>query len=87
MELLKLELELLQKFLLFFAANCVGVIDPDYRGEIIVALHNDTDEIQTIKPKDRIGQAVIMPRYKINWEETDKLDDTKRGDGGFGSTG
>lgn len=68
-------------------ANCTGVIDPDYRGEIIVALHNDTDEIQTIQPQERIGQAILMPRYIIDFEEVDELTDTDRGDGGFGSTG
>lgn len=68
-------------------ANCVGVVDPDYRGEIIVALHNDSGAIQTIQPKDRIGQAILIPRYSISWEEVDELDDTDRGAGGFGSTG
>lgn len=68
-------------------ANCTGVIDPDYRGEIIVALHNDTDEIQTIQPQERIGQAILMPRYIIDFEEVDELTDTDRGAGGFGSTG
>ena len=68
-------------------ANCTGVIDPDYRGEIIVALHNDTNEIQTIQPQERIGQAILMPRYIIDFEEVDELTDTDRGAGGFGSTG
>ena len=68
-------------------ANCTGVIDPDYRGEIIVALHNDTDEIQTIHPQERIGQAILIPRYIIDFEEVDELTDTDRGAGGFGSTG
>ena len=68
-------------------ANCTGVIDPDYRGEIIVALHNDTDEIQTIQPQERIGQIILMPRYIIDFEEVDELTNTNRGDGGFGSTG
>lgn len=68
-------------------ANCTGVIDPDYRGEIIVALHNDTDEIQTIQPQERIGQAILIPRYIIDFEEVDELTNTDRGAGGFGSTG
>lgn len=68
-------------------ANCVGVIDPDYRGQIIVALHNDTDEIQTIHPKDRIGQAILIPKYQIAWKQVDQLKETDRGAGGFGSTG
>lgn len=62
------------------------VIDSDYRGEIIVALHNDSDEIQTVQPKERIGQAILMPRYEMSWEEVDELNTTERGSGGFGST-
>ena len=68
-------------------ANCIGVIDPDYRGEIIVALHNDTDHIQTINPRERIAQAILFSRYEIIWKETDELKETNRGTGGFGSTG
>lgn len=68
-------------------ANCVGVIDPDYRGQIIVVLHNDTDEIQTIQPNDRIAQAILIPRHEMDIQETTELDDTDRGEGGFGSTG
>lgn len=68
-------------------ANCTGVVDSDYRGQIIVALHNDTDEIQTIQPEERIGQAILMPRYGMNLMEVDELSDTDRGSGGFGSTG
>ena len=67
-------------------ANCVGVVDSDYRGEIIVALHNDSDEIQTIQPEERIGQAILLPRYEMSWEEVDELNTTERGSGGFGST-
>ena len=63
------------------------VIDPDYRGQIIVALHNDTDEIQTIQPNDRIAQAILIPRHEMDIQETAELDDTDRGEGGFGSTG
>lgn len=68
-------------------ANKVGVIDADYRGEIIVALHNHTDEPQQIFYGDRIAQLVIAPFMDVEFIETDKLDDTNRGKGGFGSTG
>ena len=68
-------------------ANCVGVCDSDYRGEYIVAIHNDTDEIQTIQPGDRIAQLIVMPYFSVVWNQVDELDETKRGDGGFGSTG
>lgn len=68
-------------------ANCTGIIDSDYRGEIIVALHNDTDESQVVNSGERIAQFVLMPQVLINFEETDNLTDTKRGEGGFGSTG
>lgn len=68
-------------------ANCVGVIDSDYRGEIIVALHNDTNSDEAILEGDRIAQLVIMPYLAVDFAEVDELDDTERGDGGFGSTG
>ena len=68
-------------------ANCVGVADSDYRGEYIVALHNDTDTEKTVKNSDRIAQLVIMPFLEVDFEETDSLDETERGSGGFGSTG
>lgn len=68
-------------------ANCVGVIDSDYRGEVIVALHNDTDEIMTVFPQDRIAQLVIMPYLEVDFTEVQDLDSTERGSGGFGSTG
>lgn len=68
-------------------SNCVGVIDSDYRGEIIVALHNDTDEAQTIKNGERIAQLVIMPYMSVEFVEVDNLNNTERGQGGFGSTG
>ena len=68
-------------------SNCVGVCDADYRGEYIVALHNDTDIPQTINPMERIAQLVVMPFLEVKFEEVDELEDTKRGDGGFGSTG
>lgn len=75
-------------------ANCVGVIDSDYRGEIIVALHNDTssefgfiDLKKVIHKGDRIAQLVILPYLSIDFIEVNELSDTVRGDGGFGSTG
>ena len=68
-------------------ANCVGVADSDYRGEYIVALHNDTDFERTIAPKERIAQLVVMPYLAVEFEEKDELSETKRGEGGFGSTG
>lgn len=68
-------------------ANCVGVADSDYRGEYIVALHNDTDSPQTIENCERIAQLVIMPFLSADFVEADELNDTERGNGGFGSTG
>lgn len=68
-------------------ANCVGVVDSDYRGEIIVALHNDTDKCESIHEGDRIAQIVIMPYLPVQLEEVEELSDTIRGEGGFGSTG
>ncbi|MBQ8550948.1 MAG: dUTP diphosphatase [Clostridia bacterium] len=68
-------------------ANCVGVADADYRGEYIVALHNDSDNAKVVKPGDRIAQLVIMPFLSAEFIETDTLDETERGAGGFGSTG
>lgn len=69
-------------------ANCVGVVDSDYRGEIIVALHNDSHETRTVKRGDRIAQIVIMPYLAVDgFVEVDSMEATERGDGGFGSTG
>ncbi len=68
-------------------ANCVGVADSDYRGEYIVALHNDTDEDRVIEPQERIAQLVVMPYLPVEFEEMDELSQTERGAGGFGSTG
>ncbi len=68
-------------------ANKVGVIDADYRGEIMVALHNHSQEAVTIEAQERVAQIVIAPYLKAMFTETDSLDDTKRGAGGFGSTG
>ena len=68
-------------------ANCIGVIDADYRGEIIVALHNDTMYTQKIKAGDRIAQLIIQPYLNVDFNVVDELTDTERGNGGFGSTG
>lgn len=67
--------------------NCVGVIDSDYRGEIIVALTNLSDTEYTIQPGDRIAQLVIMPVIQAGITVVEELDETQRGAGGFGSTG
>lgn len=68
-------------------ANKVGVVDSDYRGEIMVALHNHSDADQTIADGERIAQMVIAPYLAVNFILADELDDTVRGTGGFGSTG
>lgn len=68
-------------------ANCVGVADSDYRGEYIVALHNDSDTDRVIKNGDRIAQLVVMPYLDCEFEEANELPETVRGEGGFGSTG
>lgn len=68
-------------------ANKVGVIDSDYRGEIMVALHNHSNEERVIEPFERIAQFIITPYIKANFNEVKNLDDTIRGENGFGSTG
>ena len=68
-------------------ANKVGVIDADYRGEIMVALHNHSGESQTIQSGERIAQLVIAPFLKAEFIERETLSETVRGTGGFGSTG
>lgn len=68
-------------------ANCVGVIDWDYRGEIVAVLHNYSDKDYEIKCGDRIAQLVITPVFTPEVEEVTELSDTVRGTGGFGSTG
>ena len=68
-------------------ANKVGVIDADYRGEIMVALHNHSENTATVDPGERIAQLAIVPFLKAEFEESDELSDTTRGAGGFGSTG
>ena len=68
-------------------ANAVGVCDIDYTGEYIVALHNDTNIPQTVEPNERIAQLVFIPYVTDTWQEVDELENTARGEGGFGSTG
>ena len=68
-------------------ANKVGVVDADYRGEVMVALHNHSTTEQTIAPRERIAQLVIAPFLKVDFQQVDVLSDTQRGEGGFGSTG
>lgn len=69
-------------------ANCVGVIDSDYRGEVKVALHNDTNTLKTVTAGDRIAQLIIMDYFFVSdFEEVNVLSDTSRDTSGFGSTG
>lgn len=68
-------------------SNCVGVCDSDYRGEYIVALHNDTDVAMIVNPNERIAQLVVMPYLPVEFNEVESLTSTERGSGGFGSTG
>ena len=68
-------------------ANKVGVVDADYRGEVMVALHNHSLVEQTVACGERIAQLVVAPFLKVAFTETDELTDTVRGAGGFGSTG
>lgn len=68
-------------------ANCVGVIDSDYRGPVKVALHNDSNEVQIVVQGERIAQLVLMGYLATNFEEVENLEETERGTGGFGSTG
>ena len=68
-------------------ANKVGVIDSDYRGEVMVALHNHGTVAQTVEAGERIAQIVFAPYYAADFTVVESLDDTARGAGGFGSTG
>ena len=68
-------------------ANGTGVIDSDYRGEWKVCLYNDSQTIRTIQPGDRIAQVVFLPYASFDFETVDTLDETERGDGGFGHSG
>ena len=68
-------------------ANKTGIIDADYRGEIMVALHNHSTSAQTVEPNERIAQMVVESFVRCDYEEVNDLDVTDRGEGGFGSTG
>ncbi len=68
-------------------ANTPGVCDSDYRGEYIVALHNDSESIQWVEPGERIAQLIVLPYVPVQFDLVDTLSDTERGAGGFGSTG
>lgn len=68
-------------------ATAVSVIDSDYVGEIFIPIHNDSNEIRVIEHGQRIAQLVIQPYLNVEFEEVDKLEETERGDGGFGSSG
>lgn len=68
-------------------ANKVGVVDADYRGELMVALHNHSLQPQSVQPGERIAQIVVTPYLAVSFVESQTLSDTQRGTGGFGSTG
>lgn len=68
-------------------SNCLGVIDSDYRGEVMVGLQNSGDTDYTIQPGDRIAQLMVIPVVQAQVRMVDELDETRRGSGGFGSTG
>lgn len=68
-------------------SNAVGVVDADYRGEVMVSVSNTGDETYVMQPDERFAQMVFVPVYTAALTETDDLDDTERGAGGFGSTG
>lgn len=68
-------------------ANKVGVVDADYRGEVMVALHNHSAQEQRVVAGERIAQLVVAPFLKASFEEAEELNETVRGEGGFGSTG
>ncbi|MCR4798280.1 MAG: dUTP diphosphatase [Lachnospiraceae bacterium] len=68
-------------------ANCTGVIDADYRGEVKVSLHNDSETPRRVEPQQKIAQLVILPFLEVEFSECEELSETVRGAGGFGSTG
>lgn len=68
-------------------ANTPGTCDSDYRGEYIVALHNDSESPQWVEPGERIAQLIVLPYVPIKFQEAEELSETERGAGGFGSTG
>lgn len=68
-------------------ANCTGVVDADYRGEIKVALHNDSEVERVVTVGEKIAQLVVLPFLSVEFDEVETLSETQRGAGGFGSTG
>ena len=68
-------------------ANCVGICDSDYRGNYIVAIHNDSDGERLITPGEKIAQMIVLPYLELEFDEVEELTKTGRGAGGFGSTG
>lgn len=68
-------------------ANCVGVCDADYRGEYIIPMYNDSDKARTIVHGERVAQLIVLPYIPATFQLVEELDETERGDGGFGSTG
>jgi len=68
-------------------ANTVGIIDADYRGAVIVALKNDSDEMQVIEHGERIAQLIVQPFLRVEFNEVKSIGTTARADGGFGSSG
>ena len=68
-------------------ANCVGVVDADYRGPFMIAVHNDSETERKVEPEERIAQLVVMPFLPVEFNSVDELAETVRGEGGFGSTG
>ncbi len=68
-------------------ANCTGVIDSDYRGPVVVPLYNDSDTERVIMPGERVAQLIILPYLSVDFCEVEQLDETERGENGFGSTG
>lgn len=68
-------------------ANCIGICDSDYRGEYIVAIHNDSDIPRVINPGTRIAQVIVVPYIEVQFQEQESLSETERGAGGFGHTG
>lgn len=68
-------------------ANKIGILDEDYRGEVFIALHNHSSETQVVNHSDRIAQLILLPYLNVDFVESDKLDETERGEGGFGSSG
>ena len=68
-------------------SNCLGVIDCDYRGEVLIPLHNDSEYVQTVFQGDRIAQLIVLPYQDLYFDVVEELEDSKRGEKGFGSTG